>query len=103
MDISYVVGCVSVDVGRGVSYEVQVERPDRGCCPQFVYTYTKWAEYTEVVEGFSASRIMGSMFRRNELQGNSRDLPKLGYDFLSRLSTEALSSSNDDKLSGRLG
>jgi hypothetical protein len=34
MDIGYVVGCVlSVDVGRGVSYEVQVERPDRGCSP----------------------------------------------------------------------
>lgn len=33
-----------------------------GMLPQFVYTYTKWAEYTEVVEGFSASRFMGWCF-----------------------------------------
>lgn len=43
--------------------EVSVKRSSRaaksGMLPQFVYTYTKWAE---VVEGFSASRFMRSCF-----------------------------------------
>jgi hypothetical protein len=53
---------------------------------------------------------MGSMFRRSELQGNSRDLPKLGYDFLFTIidvfdwgKRKLRPAATKIKLSGRLG